>query len=132
MSTESPLGSLPDLPEEVRAIMPMTPAVFYTLFALAREEQHGYSIMQTVHTLSEGAVTMGPGTLYLTIQRLVDLSLAEETTREKRPAERERRRRFYRITQLGRRAFEIETARMKSVLRQVRLSRLRPAEGEGQ
>ena len=125
------MGSRPDLPESVRAIMPMTPAVFYMLFALARDEQHGYTIMQTVNTLSEGAVSMGPGTLYSTIQRLVDLSLIEETTHEKRPEELERRRRFYRITQLGRRAFELETERMKAVLRQVRLSRLQPVEEEG-
>lgn len=123
--------SQPDLPDSVRAILPMTPAVFYTLFALARDEQHGYAIMQSVTTLSEGAVTMGPGTLYLTLQRLVDLALVEETTHEKRPEERERRRRFYRITQLGRKAFEVETQRMKAVLRQVRLSHLQPAEEEG-
>lgn len=132
MSTsEYPGGSLPDLPEHVRVIMPMTPAVFYTLFALAREEQHGYAIMQAVDVLSEGAVSMGPGTLYATIQRLVELSLVEETTQEKRADERERRKRFYRITQLGRRAFEVETARMKAVLRQVRLSRLQRAEQGG-
>jgi DNA-binding PadR family transcriptional regulator len=111
--------------------MPMTPAVFYTLFALARDEQHGYTIMQSVSTLSEGAVSMGPGTLYLTIQRLVDLALIEETTQEKRVEERERRRRFYRITQVGRRAFELETQRMKAVLRQVRLSHLQSAGEEG-
>jgi DNA-binding PadR family transcriptional regulator len=124
-------SSQPDLPDSVRAIMPMTPAVFYTLFALARDEQHGYTIMQSVSTLSEGAVSMGPGTLYLTIQRLVDLALIEETTQEKRVEERERRRRFYRITQVGRRAFELETQRMKAVLRQVRLSHLQSAGEEG-
>lgn len=121
----------PDLPDSVRAIIPLTPAVFYTLFALARDEQHGYTIMQSVGELSEGAVTMGPGTLYLTIQRLVDLALVEETTEQKRPEERERRRRYYRITQLGRRVFELETRRMKAVLRQVRLSRLESAGEEG-
>jgi hypothetical protein len=52
----------PDLPDEVRALLPMTPSVFYTLFALASDEQHGYAIMQSVHTLSEGVVLMGPGT----------------------------------------------------------------------
>ena len=130
-ATKNSADAVADLPESVRSIMPMTPAVFYTLFALARDEQHGYSIMQTVSTLSEGAVSMGPGTLYSTIQRLVDLSLVEETTQERRPDERERRRRFYRITRLGRRAFEIETERMKAVLRQVRLSHLQPAEEEG-
>lgn len=85
------------MPEEIRALLPMTPAVFYTLFALACDEQHGYAIMQLVESLSEGAVSMGPGSLYSTIQRLVKLSL-KETTRYKRPDELERRRRFYRLT----------------------------------
>jgi DNA-binding PadR family transcriptional regulator len=118
----------PDLPEDVRALLPMTPSVFYTLFALAADEQHGYAIMQSVHTLSEGVVLMGPGTLYSTIQRLVSLGLVEETTQHKRPDELERRRRFYRLTNLGRRVFDLEIGRMKGVLRKVRLNRLRPAE----
>ena len=78
--------------------------------------------------VGEGAVSMGPGTLYSTIQRLVNLNLAEETTQHKRPEELERRRRFYRLTPLGRKVFELEIARMKAVLRRVRLSRLQPAE----
>lgn len=120
-----------EIPDEVRALMPMTPAVFYTLFALARDEQHGYAIMQLVESLSEGTVSMGPGTLYSTIQRLVNLNLAEETTQHKRPDELERRRRFYCLTSLGRKVFELEVARMKAVLRRVRLSRLQPAEQDG-
>ncbi len=122
----------PDLPEEIRALMPMTPAVFYTLFALAREEQHGYAIMQAVDELSDGAVSMGPGTLYLTIGRLVNLGLVEETTESKQPEQLERRRRFYKITRLGRRAFELEVERMRGVLRRVRMKTLNPAEQEGQ
>lgn len=122
----------PDLPDDVRALLPMTPAVFYILFALANDEQHGYAIMQAVHTLSEGVVAMGPGTLYSTIQRLVNLELVVETTHRKNPAELERRRRFYRLTALGRRVFDLEIARMKDVLRQVRLSRLNPVEPGGQ
>jgi DNA-binding PadR family transcriptional regulator len=111
--------------------MPMTPAVFYTLFALAREEQHGYAIMQAVDSLSEGTVSMGPGTLSLTIGRLVNLGLVEETTQDKRPEQLERRR-FYWITRLGRQAFELEVERMRGVLRRVRLKGLYPSEQEGQ
>ena len=117
-----------ELSDELRSLMPMTPAVFYTLFALLREEQHGYAIMQSIDTLSEGAVSMGPGTLYSTIQRLLNLGLIEETTRRKRPKEQERRRRFYQLTEVGRRVFEIEVNRMKGVLRQVRLNTLRTSE----
>ena len=117
-----------ELPDEIRDLLPMTPAVFYTLFALVREEQHGYAIMQSVDTLSEGAVSMGPGTLYSTIQRLVNLGLIKETTERKRPKEQERRRRFYRMTELGRKVFQIEVDRLKGVLRQVRLNTLRMGE----
>jgi DNA-binding PadR family transcriptional regulator len=120
------------LPGDVRALLPMTPAVFYTLFALVRGEQHGYAIMQSVHALSEGAMPMGPGTLYSTIQRLANFGLIEETTLQKRPDELERRRRFYRLTQLGRRLFDLEIERMQGVLRQVRLTGLRAAEQGGQ
>jgi DNA-binding PadR family transcriptional regulator len=118
----------PELPDDVRALLPLTPAVFYILFALANDEQHGYAIMQATHTLSEGAVSMGPGTLYTTIQRLFNLGLVEETTHRKRPVELERRRRFYRLTRIGRKVFDLEIGRMKGVLRQVRLSRLHPLE----
>lgn len=122
----------PVLPDEVRALLPMTPAVFYTMFALAEEEQHGYAIMQSVERLSDDAVLMGPGTLYSTIRRLVNLNLVEETTHQKQPEELERRRRFYRLTGLGRTVFEVEVARMKGVLRRVQLSRLRTVKEEGE
>jgi DNA-binding PadR family transcriptional regulator len=127
----NPGNSGPSIPEEIRSLLPLTPAVFYTLFALAGEERHGYAIMQSVHTLSEGTVPMGPGTLYSTIQRLVNLGLIEETTQEKRPDELERRRRFYRLTQLGRRLFDLEIERMKGVLRKVSVKGLRAAEQGG-
>lgn len=121
-----------DLPDEVRALLPMTPAVFYTLFALAEDEQHGYGIMQAVGVLSEGAVSMGPGTLYSTIQRLLNLGLVVETTKQKRAAELERRKRFYQLTGLGRRVFDLEVGRMKAILRRVGLNRLGGPERESQ
>ena len=121
-----------DLPDEIRALLPMTPAVFYTLFALAEDEQHGYGIMQSVHVLSDGSVSMGPGTLYSTIQRLVNLGLVVETTKQKPAAELERRKRFYQLTGLGRHVFELEVGRMKAILRRVGLSRLGVPEKESQ
>ena len=121
-------NSASQISQEVLALLPMTPAVFYTLFALAHEEQHGYAIMQLVEKISEGAVSMGPGTLYSTLQRLLSLRLVEETTRYKRPDELERRRRFYRLTPLGRKMFDLEISRMKSVVRRAAATRLRPIE----
>src|ERR1700693_3640136 len=86
-----------DLPDEIRALLPLTPAVFYTLFALANGEKHGYAIMQSVKGLSNDSIRMGPGTLYTTIQRLLKLDLIEEITPRKRAEESERRRRVYRL-----------------------------------
>ncbi len=114
----------PDLPEDARALLPLTPAVFYVLFALSREEQHGYAIMKFTETMSNGLVSMGPGTLYSTIQRLVKLGLIEETSGQDHQVEQGRPRRFYRITKIGLRTLDFEIKRMSDVLKQVRLNRL--------
>ena len=71
-----------DLPNDVMRLLPLTPAVFFILFALADGDKHGYAIMQEVSVLSDGKFRMGPGTLYTTIQRLLELSLIEETATE--------------------------------------------------
>jgi DNA-binding PadR family transcriptional regulator len=120
--------SKPDLPAEIRTLLPLTPAVFYTLFALANGEKHGYAIMQSVKGLSNESIRMGPGTLYTTIQRLLKLDLIGEITSAKRAEESERRRRVYRLTGLGRRVFDEEVSRLGAVLRQVRLNKLIPRE----
>ncbi len=67
------------VPDDLQHLFPLTPAVFFILFALAEREKHGYAIMQQVGVLSDGKFRMGPGTLYTTIQRLLELSLIEET-----------------------------------------------------
>ena len=69
------------LSDAQRQLLPLTPAVFFILLALADGEKHGYAIMQDVKSLSDGQVNMGPGTLYTTIQRLLDLALIVETTK---------------------------------------------------
>ena len=68
----------PSVPDDLQHLFPLTPAVFFILFALAQGEKHGYAIMQHVSVLSDGKFRMGPGTLYTTIQRLLELSLIEE------------------------------------------------------
>jgi len=103
--------------------MPLTPAVFFILFALADGEKHGYAIMQQVGVLSDGKVRMGPGTLYTTIQRLLGLSLIEETTTSD---ERDERRRYYRLTRVGKAILQAEIGRMDAVLRIARQKKLVP------
>jgi len=103
-------------------LMPLTPAVFFILFALADGEKHGYAIMQQVASLSDRKVRMGPGTLYTTIQRLLLLALIEETAR----GEKDERRRFYRLSRAGRVLLRAEIARMDAVLRIAQEKKLVP------
>jgi DNA-binding PadR family transcriptional regulator len=100
-----------DLPEEVLKLIPLTPAVFFTLFALASGEKHGYAIMQETRETAAGRFRMGPATLYTTIDRLLKLDLLEEV------AGSDDRRRYYRLTKTGREVLRQELSRMREVLR---------------
>ena len=108
-----------------RKLIPLTPAVFFILLALADGEKHGYAIMQEVEVLSDQQVHMGPGTLYTTIQRLLDLALIMETTN---PKTEDSRRRYYQLTGAGKALLETEIGRMSSVLRLARQKNLNPLE----
>jgi DNA-binding PadR family transcriptional regulator len=104
----------PSLPENVRRLIPLTPAVFYVMLALSSGPKHGYAIMQEAGTLSDGGFQMGPATLYSTIQRLVELDLINETTDD---STEDSRRRYYDLTATGRQLLEAEVKRMSSVVR---------------
>ena len=112
-----------DSPISDQALLPMTPAVFYVMLALAEGEKHGYAIMQQVETLSDGKFRMGPGTLYSTLQRLLALKLIEETLGD---AGGDSRRRYYRLKRTGHELLREEIKRMESALRFVRQNRLVP------
>lgn len=109
--------------DPLRQSPPLTPAVFYILFALAEGEKHGYAIMKEVETVSAGQFTMGPGTLYTTIQRLLQGALIEETSTS---SDSERRRRCYRLSRRGRQVFEVELNRMESLVRSAQRRKLVP------
>jgi DNA-binding PadR family transcriptional regulator len=112
-----------ELPEEALRLIPLTPAVFFILFALADGDKHGYAIMQQTGKLSDGKFRMGPGTLYTTIQRLLELALIEEVAEKSAP---DSRRRCYRLTRNGRGLLEIEINRMGAVLQLASEKRLWP------
>ena len=112
-----------EIPDPVRELLPLTPAVFYILFALAEGEKHGYAIMKEVESVSAGQFTMGPGTLYTTIQRLLELGLIEETSTS---SDSERRRRCYRLSGMGRKTFAAELNRMESLVRSAQRRKLAP------
>jgi DNA-binding PadR family transcriptional regulator len=110
----------------VTDFLPLTPAIAHILLALADEDRHGYAIMQEVARVTGGATRMGPGTLYGTIKRLLAGGLIEEAEDRPDPALDDERRRYYRITRLGRRVLEAETARLTALLSAARAKRVFP------
>jgi DNA-binding PadR family transcriptional regulator len=99
-------------PEE---LLPLTPAVFNILLALADGEKHGYGIMQDVEVNTKGQVLMGPGTLYGSIKRMLQGGLIEESDERVDPEiDDPRRRSYYRLTDLGKRTLRMEAERLVS------------------
>ena len=105
-------------------MLPLTPAVFHILLALADGEKHGYGIMQEVAQITYGKVKMGPGTLYGTIKRMIEMRLIEESDERPDPAMDDERRRYYRLTSFGEKVAEAEAARMATLLRAARSKRI--------
>jgi DNA-binding PadR family transcriptional regulator len=105
-------------------MLPLTPAVLHILLALADGEKHGYAIMQDVARLSDGAIKMGPGTLYGSIKRMLDAGLIQATDERPDPALDDERRRYYKLTAFGGRVLSAELARMEALLRAARAKRL--------
>ncbi|HTK54679.1 MAG TPA: PadR family transcriptional regulator [Gemmatimonadaceae bacterium] len=96
--------------------LPLTPAVLHILLALADGDQHGYAIAQAIEAVTDGTIRMGPGTLYGSIGRMVAGGLIEESSRSRGRSDDDERRRFYRMTALGRRVLESETERLARVV----------------
>ena len=107
--------------DEIAGLLPLSPVVFFVLFALADGEKHGYRIMQQVSVLSDRKLRMGPATLYTTIQRLVDQLLVEETEKEAGG-----RRRYYRLTGSGQQLLRAELERQAAVVQLARAKKLMP------
>ncbi|MGI8984916.1 MAG: PadR family transcriptional regulator [Acidimicrobiales bacterium] len=101
-------------PEE---FLPLPTATLHILVALTSGERHGYAIMGEVEALSDGAVRMGPGTLYGSIKRLLADGLIEESAARPDPDIDDKRRRYYRLTGLGQRVCAAELARMQALIR---------------
>lgn len=102
------------------AFLPLTPAVFHVLLALSDGERHGYAIMQSVAESTSDKISMGPGTLYGTIKRLLESQLIEESDRRPDPDLDDERRRYYRLTGLGQRVLRAESERYAAVVDVVR------------
>src|SRR3954463_13043627 len=118
------------VPDDLQRLLPLTPAVFFILFALGDGEKHGYAIMQSVSRTSDNHFRMGPGTLYTTIQRLLDLDLIEETENAGGQSDHESRRRYYKLTRTGKTVLAADISRMESVVRLARDKKLVPKTSE--
>jgi DNA-binding PadR family transcriptional regulator len=104
----------------------MAPAVFHILMVLADGEQHGYAISRAVSDRTEARVRLGPGTLYRSIQRMLEDGLIEESAERPDPDEDDERRRYYRITALGRKAARTEAQRLADLVNLARACGLAP------
>ena len=109
---------------DVWDLLPLTPAVLQILLSLADEERHGYGIMREVEDRTGGGVRMGPGTLYGSIKRMLVDGLIEESDERPDPELDDSRRRYYRITDFGRRVAGAEAARLESLVRSAREKKL--------
>ena len=111
---------------EPESLLPLSPAVFQILLALADGERHGYGIMQEVKFRTEGHVRLGPGTLYGAIKRLLEKGLIEETDERPDPDLDDQRRRYYRLTDFGLRVLRAEAARLAELVKQSAAKQLLP------
>ena len=118
------MAILDDMPDDLlpAALLPLPPATFHILLAVADEDRHGYAIIQEVAARTGGEVRLSAGTLYRSIQRMVEQELIEETAARPAPELDDERRRYYRITTFGREVAVAETERLRAMVRIARAS----------
>ena len=108
------------------SLLPLPAATFHILVALADRDRHGYSILQDVTTRTDGKVRLSAATLYSSIRRMLEQGLVEELTESPDPASQDERRRYYRLTDFGRRVATAEARRLTAMLSQARETGLIP------
>jgi DNA-binding PadR family transcriptional regulator len=112
-------------PSDPRELLPLSPPVYHVLLALGDEAMHGYAIMQAFNDKTGGEDALLPGTLYATIARMVEAGLIAELA-EPPDESSDRRRRYYRVTDFGRRVAMAESERLGRLLDVARSQRLAP------
>jgi DNA-binding PadR family transcriptional regulator len=113
-----------DATDDVQEHLPLQPAVFQILVALADQDRHGYAIMQDVAVRTDGRMKLSPGTLYGSIKRMLDEGLIVELDQPRGATRDDVRRRYYRLTRLGRDVAQAEADRLTTLLRQARAAGL--------
>lgn len=106
------------------ALLPLTPAMFHVLVALADDDLHGYAIIKDVSARTAGRVVIGTGTLYGIIKRLLSGGLVVESTRRPPAEDDDPRRRYFRMTPWGRRVVRAEAERLEAMVDAARTTRM--------
>jgi DNA-binding PadR family transcriptional regulator len=111
---------------EIDALLPLPLATFHILLALSDDDRHGYAILQEVERRTGGELRLSAGTLYRSIQRMLEDGLIVERRERPAPEQDDERRRYYRITPLGSAAARGEAARLSALVRMARAKGLAP------
>lgn len=112
--------------DTVDDLLPLQPAVFHILMVLAERDNHGYAIIGAIAARTDGRVKIGAGTLYRSVQRMLEDGLVSEIDERPAPEDDDERRRYYRITPLGRKAARGEAQRLADLVKLARESGLAP------
>jgi DNA-binding PadR family transcriptional regulator len=109
-----------DTVEQPERVPPLSRSAMHVLLAIGPEERHGYAIMREISRITDGATRLGPGGVYTTIRRLLDDGLIEESDERPDPDLDDQRRRYYRLTGLGRAVAGAEVRRLETLVRAAR------------
>ena len=112
--------------ESVEALLPLPPVTFHILMALADHDRHGYAIIREVAERTGGDVKIGAGTLYRSIQRMLEQGLIVETGERPAPEIDDERRRYYRIAPFGVEVAKAEAKRLSQMIELARISGFAP------
>jgi DNA-binding PadR family transcriptional regulator len=108
---------------KAQSFLPLKTQWFHIMLSLAAGEQHGYGIMQDVLDRTTGKVRLWPATLYGSLKRLIEAELIEESKKRPAPEEDDARRRYYRLTTLGKRVLDAECERLQDLVRAIQTTR---------
>ena len=111
---------------EIDALLPLPPAAFHILLALAGEDRHGYAIIQDIAARTRGELKLSPGTLYRSVQRMQEQGLIVETRERPAPEDDDERRRYYRITPFGNAVAKAEARRLNQLVKMARAKGFAP------
>ena len=115
-----------EIAKEAAGLLPLPPATFHILLALADEDRHGYAIIQEVAARTGGELTLSAGMLYRSIQRMLEQGLLVETRDRPAPEDDDERRRYYRITALGTAVAKAEARRLTQLVKMARAAGFAP------